>query len=73
MSSPRRARRRGRLRRRLIVAAGLAVAFVAGIGLGEALNDQPDAGGSQTVVRTLRPLPITAVQAKTVTVTVSNR
>ena len=63
----------GRLRRRLIVAAGLAVAFVAGIGLGEALNDQPDAGGSQTVVRTLRPLPITAIQAKTVTVTVSNR
>jgi len=73
VSSPRRGRRSGRLRRRLIVAAGLAVAFVAGIGLGEALNDQPDAGGSQTVVRTLRPLPITAVQAKTVTVTVSNR
>ena len=73
MSSPRRGRRSGRLRRRLIVAAGLAVAFVAGIGLGEALNDQPDAGGSQTVVRTLRPRPITAVQAKTVTVTVSNR
>ena len=73
MSCPRRGRRSGRLRRRLIVAAGLAVAFVAGIGLGEALNDQPDAGGSQTVVRTLRPLPITAIQAKTVTVTVSNR
>jgi hypothetical protein len=73
VSSPRRARRSGRLRRRLIVAAGLAVAFVAGIGLGEALNDQPDAGGSQTVVRTLRPLPITALPSKTVTVTVANR
>jgi hypothetical protein len=46
---------------------------VAGIGLGEALDDQPNAGGSQTVVRTLRPLPITAVPAETVTVTVSNR
>jgi hypothetical protein len=73
VSRPRSARRGGRLGRGLLVAAGLAVAFVAGIGLGEALDDQPNAGGSQTVVRTLRPLPITAVPAETVTVTVSNR
>ena len=59
--------------RRLLVAAGLAVAFVAGIGLGEALDDQPKAGGSQTVVRTLRPLTVTPVPTKTVTVTISNR
>jgi hypothetical protein len=59
--------------RRLLVAAGLAVAFVAGIGLGEALDDQPKGGGSQTVVRTLRPLTITAVPTETVTVTISNR
>ena len=73
MSTPRHARRSGGLGRRLLVAAGLAVAFVAGIGLGEALNDQPKAGGSQTVVRTLRPLPVTAVPTETVTVTISNR
>jgi hypothetical protein len=73
VSRPRRAARSGRLRRRLLVAAGLAVAFVAGIGLGEALNEQPKAGGSQTVVRTLRPLPVSAVPAETVTVTISNR
>jgi hypothetical protein len=61
------------VRRPLLVAVGLAVAFVAGIGLGEALNDQPDAGGTQTVVRNLQPLPVTAVPAETVTVTISNR
>jgi len=61
------------LSRRLLIAAGLAVAFVAGIGLGEALDDQPKTGGSQTLVRTLRPLPVTAVPTETVTVTISNR
>jgi hypothetical protein len=73
VSRPRHAGRSGRLRRRLLVAAGLGVAFVAGIGLGEALDDQPKSGGAQTIVRTLRPLPITAVPAETVTVTISNR
>jgi hypothetical protein len=73
VNRPRHARPRGRLRRRLLVAAGLAVAFVAGIGLGEALDDQPKAGGSQTIVRTLRPLPVTAAATETVTVTISNR
>ena len=73
MSSPRHGRRSGRLGRRLLVAGGLALAFVAGIGLGEALDDQPQAGGSQTVVRTLQPVSITAVPAETLTVTISNR
>jgi hypothetical protein len=72
VSRPRHAPPRGRLRRRLLVGAGLAVAFVAGIGLGEALDDQPK-GGSQTVVRTLRPLTVNAVPTETVTVTISNR
>ena len=61
------------MRRRLLVAVGLAVAFVAGIGVGEALDEQPQTGGSQTVVRTLRPVSVTAVPAETVTVTISNR
>jgi hypothetical protein len=46
---------------------------VAGIGLGEALDDQPKAGGSQTLVRTLRPVTVSAVPTETVTVTISNR
>jgi hypothetical protein len=46
---------------------------VAGIGLGEALDDQPKAGGSQTLVRTLRPVTVPAVPTETVTVTISNR
>jgi hypothetical protein len=36
----------------------LGLAFLAGIGLGEALNDGP-ARGNQTIVRTLSPLTIT--------------
>jgi hypothetical protein len=57
--------------RRLAALALLGVAFVVGIGVGEALHDQPDLGGNQTLVRTLQPLPITPIPAKTVTVTTS--
>jgi hypothetical protein len=49
------------------------VAFAAGVALGEALHDQPRPGGGQTLVRTLRPLPLTALEPETVTVTISNR
>jgi hypothetical protein len=56
----------------LLVLLGLAVAFVAGIGLGEALHDSPG-GGGQVIVRTLNPLPITPIPTETVTVTTSNR
>ena len=61
------------MRRRLLLAVGLVVAFVAGIGVGEALDEQPQTGGTQTVVRTLRPVSVTAVPAETVTVTIANR
>ena len=47
------------------------VVFLAGIGLGEALHDNPTPGGTQTVVRTLHPLPLIPVAQNTVTVTVS--
>jgi hypothetical protein len=63
------ARRGSSTRRRLVVLALLSVAFVVGIGVGEALHDQPDLGGNQTVVRTLQPVPITPIPAKTVTIT----
>ena len=46
------------------------MAFVVGIGLGEALHDNPNPGGTQTVVRTLHPLPLVPVAQNTVTVTV---
>jgi hypothetical protein len=49
----------------------LALAFLAGIGLGEALHDNPDPGGTQTVVRTLHPQALVPVAGNTVTVTVS--
>jgi hypothetical protein len=53
------------------VVIGLLIAFVAGVGLGEALNDNPDTGGTQTVVRTLHPLPLVPVARDTVTLTVT--
>jgi hypothetical protein len=68
---PRRARPKRRWPRRLALALVVGVAFVAGIGLGEALNDNPDPGGTQTVIRTLHPRPLVPVVQSTVTVTVS--
>jgi hypothetical protein len=44
--------------------------FLAGLGLGQALDDSPDPGGEQTLVRTLKPLPV-APARETVTVTVT--
>jgi hypothetical protein len=44
------------------------VAFGAGLALGQALNDNPSPGGSQTVVRTLKPLELPPAR-ETVTVT----
>ena len=67
---PRRRRSRGRP---LLLLVALGVAFVAGVGLGEALHDNPDAGGSQTIVRTLKPLSVAPVPTETVAVTTSNR
>ena len=60
------------MRRRLLVAVALAAAFALGIALGEALHDNPQAGGTQTRVRTLHPLPIAPAARETVTVTVQN-
>jgi len=59
------------LARRVLIAVALCVAFVAGIGLGEALHDRPDLSEKQTLVRTLKPLPA-AVTTETITVTTSN-
>jgi hypothetical protein len=71
-----RARRPRRRKRRrwplyLLGAVGIAAVFLAGVGLGKALHDNPDTSGTQTLVRTLHPLPLVPVAHNTVTVTVT--
>ena len=60
-------------RGRALVLVGLVVAFAFGVALGEALRDNPQPGGTQTLVRTLRPLPLAPAARETVTVTVEKR
>lgn len=54
-----------------LAAAVLVVTFVVGVALGEALHDNPSGSGTQTVVRTLQPLPLAPAARTTVTVTTS--
>jgi hypothetical protein len=61
------------VRRRLLLAAGVLVVFALGIGVGQALNDNPEPGGSQTLIRTLKPLPLAPAARETVTVTIPKR
>jgi len=49
---------------------GVAVVFVVGIAVGEAIHDNPRPGGTQTLVRTLTPLSLAPAARETVTVTV---
>ena len=68
------ARRRRRRRRRLpgwvLIVAGLIVVLLVGIAVGESLHDNPEPGGTQTIVRTLKPLTVGPAAGTTVTVTV---
>ena len=61
------------MRRRILIAAGVLLVFALGIGLGEALKDNPGTGGRQTLIRTLQPLPLAPAARETVTVTVQNK
>jgi hypothetical protein len=54
--------------RLLVALLVLVVVFGLGLALGEALHDNPSGGGTQTVVRTLKPLPLPPAR-ETVTVT----
>jgi hypothetical protein len=56
----------------LVATAAAVVVFVVGVAVGEALHDNPRPGGTQTLVRTLRPLPLAPAARETVTVTVQN-
>jgi hypothetical protein len=64
------ARRRPQAWRWLLLVALGTLLFVLGVGLGLALEENPEPGGSQTAVRTLDPLPLVPAR-ETVTVTVT--
>lgn len=55
----------------LLVLAGIVV-FAVGIAVGQALDDSSPPGGTQTLVRTLQPLPLAPAARETVTVTGPN-
>jgi hypothetical protein len=59
--------------RRLVVGVFVGVViFVVGVAVGESLHDNPQPGGTQSLVRTLTPLPLAPAARETVTVTVQN-
>ena len=61
------------MRRRILAALGIAAAFAVGVAFGRALGDNPQTGRQQTLIRTLRPLPLAPAARETVTVTVQNK
>ena len=60
------------MRKLLAGVAASTLLFVLGVVVGESLDDSPRPGGTQTLVRTLRPLPLAPAARTTVTVTVQN-
>jgi len=58
--------------RALLPLVGAVVVFALGIAVGEALDDNPQPGGTQTLVRTLDPLPLAPAARETVTLTITN-
>jgi hypothetical protein len=68
----RRRRRRRRWPRVLLLSFLVAAVFALGVAFGQALHDNPKPGGTQTLVRTLKPLPLVPVPATTHTGTGSN-
>ena len=60
------------MKRVLLIVVGAVLVFAIGVALGEALHDNPQSGGTQSLVRTLQPLPLAPAARETVTVTVQN-
>lgn len=58
------------MKRVVLMVVAAALVFALGIALGEALHDNPKPGGTQSLVRTLQPLPLAPAARETVTVTV---
>lgn len=72
-SSRRRPQRRSRrdvIGRLVLAVFGLALAFLLGIAFARTLDERPESGGEETIVRTLEPIPQGA-PTRTVTVTVT--
>jgi hypothetical protein len=61
------------VKRRILLGIAVLAVFAVGIALGQALNDNPQPGGTQTLLRTLKPLPLAPAARETVTVTVPNK
>ena len=66
---PRRSRRDA-VGRVVLAVVGLALAFLLGIAFARTLDERPESGGVETIVRTLTPIPQGA-PTRTVTVTVT--
>ena len=62
---------RRRWPKRVAVVALVLVAFAVGVALGESLREGPSPAGTQSLVRTLKPLPLAPAARTTVTVTVT--
>jgi hypothetical protein len=56
--------------RALLLLVAIVAVFGVGVAVGEALHDNPRPGGTQSLVRTLRPVPLAPAALETVTVTV---
>jgi hypothetical protein len=56
-------RRRSRARPRILFGVALLIAFGIGLALGQALNDNPTPGGTQTSVRTLQVQTVTPTKS----------
>jgi hypothetical protein len=58
--------------RAAVLGIGAAVIFAAGVGLGQALDDNAEGSTTQTLVRTLNPVPLPPAARTTVTVTTTS-
>jgi multisubunit Na+/H+ antiporter MnhB subunit len=67
---PQRRSRRAVIARAVLAVVGLALAFLLGIAFARTLDERPESGGEETIVRTLEPIPQGA-PTRTVTVTVT--
>jgi hypothetical protein len=67
---PQRRSRRDRIGRVVLVVVGVALAFLLGIAFARTLDERPESGGAETIVRTLTPVP-QGEPTRTVTVTVT--